>query len=102
MRDWLTLAECAGDVNVAVEIVRQWCIRWKKGEDGGLPYMHAGQLPEEQSKRVEYRVHREDWESFKRERRRLERREDRRVGRIVVEPLDLVGTRRAGAAARGR
>lgn len=100
--DWLTLRECANEMHVGVEVVRQWCIRWRENKPGGLPYAHTGAKPEKESERVEYRIHREDWEAFKRERRQLDVNESRRVTRLCAAPIDYGGTRTAGVSGRGR
>jgi hypothetical protein len=100
--DWLTLRECAAEMNVGVEVVRQWCVRWRENKPGGLPYAHAGAKPESESARVEYRIHRDDWEAFKRERRQMNAVESRRITRLCAAPIDYGGTRAAGVSGRGR
>lgn len=86
----LTLAQCAAECGVSTEVVRQWCIRWRLGQSGGLPYWHGGAKPEAESARVEYRIDRDDWDSFKRERRRQERRSEASVRRWVEAPIGYV------------
>lgn len=100
--DWLTLTECAVDIDVKREQVRQFCIRWREGKSGGLKYSHFGAKPEDETERTMYRVHRDDWEAFKRERRREQQKEDRRISRLCVSPIDYGGTREAGVGGRGR
>lgn len=94
-RDWLTLAELAKEMGVAVSQARLWCIRWRSGKAGGLPYAHAGAKPEEESERINYRVHRDDWEAFKRDRRLGRQKEERRITKLCAAPLDYGGNREA-------
>ena len=96
--DYLTLADCAKAANVAPEIVRQWCIRWRAGVAGGLPYVHVGAKPEAESKRVEYRVLASDLAEFLGRRRRDERAGDRRARQFAAEPLPYSSLERARSA----
>lgn len=101
-QQWLSLSDVAAAGGVSVEVVRAWCIRWREGKPGGLPYAHGGAKPEAEAARVNYRVHVDDWRQFDADRRRIERAEDRRVTKLVAAPLDYGGRRGEAAAVRGR
>lgn len=91
---WLTLRDCAREIGVSPEVVRGWCQRWRDGLAGGLRYVHAGTKPEAESERVHYRVTREDWQAFKRDRGAEQRRREREAARCVATPIDYCGKRR--------
>lgn len=88
--DWLTLREIANEAGVSVEVVRQWCIRHREGEPGGLRYAHFGAEPEDKAARVNYRVHVGDWKAFQAERLKQEQRRDRETRKWVEAPIDYV------------
>lgn len=103
-RDWLTLQQCAKDIGVKAETLRQLCVRWRAGKPHGLPYAHFGSMPESETQVVLYRIHREKWEEFKRERARGGNQEDRRAPRpyrrLVVVPIEYAGSRQPGRRAK--
>lgn len=88
--DWLTLAECANEIGVTPEVVRQWCLRWRDGKDGGLRYAHTGAKPEAEAARINYRVNADDWRKFKAERLREKDDEAKAVRKWVESPKSYV------------
>lgn len=84
---WMTLGECATDVQVDVEVVRQWCVAYENGDESGLPSSHFGAKagdaadPKDRPKRLNRRVHVDDWEAFKGRRRKHERQQEREIER---------------------
>lgn len=107
-QQWLTLAQCAGELQVAVEVVRGWCVDYEHGKPG-LPSSHYGSKTASEARRLNRRVRRDDWEAFKaarRERQSAERREQRREERAAAKvlaavPFDYVGRRRGRQVAGG-
>lgn len=112
--EWLTLAGCAAEVQVGVEVVRGWCVAYENGDPSGLPSTHFGEKPDDpdrpadqRPKRLNRRVSVEDWRAFKLARQRRDAAEDRRRARetqsvLQVVPFGYFERRQARVAAGGR
>jgi hypothetical protein len=107
--EWLSLAACAADVGVDLEVVRRWCVAWEGGNPDGLRSCHFGsELDAAKAKRRNRRVHIEDWRAFKSARRRQDQRQEREITRrLEAEPRDFptrqeLRERRAVVAGQGR
>lgn len=103
--DYLTLAECAADVRVDVEVVRRWCIAWEKGDANGLPFTHFGKKLDDQPGRKNRRVLREDWKEFKAKcsrRQASETRETHRQWERAPLQIPTRKERQEAALVRGR
>lgn len=102
--EYLTLADCAADVRVDVELVRRWCIAWESGDQAGLRSEHYGAESSNQAKRLNRRVRREDWTAFKAARARHQASETRAVSREWERVPLAIPTRqeRRSAAAGGQ
>lgn len=104
--DWLTLAECAAELRVTVEVVRGWCVAYESGDPMGLPATHYGKESAEKAVRLNRRVHRDDWQRFTMRRRAREVSNELHAERtaqaiLSVKPYDYAGRRRVRAAAGG-
>lgn len=77
--EWLTLADCAAELRVDVEIVRRWCLAWERGDDAGLQSEHFGVAPADKAKKLNRRIHRDDWKAFKARRSRRQAAAEREI-----------------------